>query len=66
MKVGDMVKWTPESLAPHHLEGVGLVLEIAGALGPDGEGGWVSVWFPDETKPRWRAYSNLEVVSESR
>ena len=64
MKIGDMVKWNPVSLDKD--EGVGLVLEIKAGYGVTSEGSWVLIWFTDETKPRWRAHSNLEVISEGR
>ena len=64
MKIGDMVKWTPVSL--NHDEGIGLVLDIKGGYGVTSEGSWVLIWFVDETKPRWRAHTNLEVISEGR
>ena len=66
MKIGDMVKWTPSNSGLLQGEGVGLVLDIKGGYGVKGEGSWVLIWFADETKPRWRAHSNLEVVSEAR
>ena len=68
MKIGDMVKWNPASLDTplNEGEGAGLVLEIKGGYGVKGEGSWVLIWFVDETKPRWRAHSNLEVISEAR
>jgi len=62
MKIGDMVKWTPVSL--NHDEGIGLVLDIN--TGNEGEAEWILIWFADETKPRWRAHTNLEVISEGR
>ena len=64
MKIGDMVKWTPASLS--HDEGTGLVLDIKGGYGVGGDGEWILIWFADETKPRWRAHTNLEVISEGR
>ena len=67
MKIGDMVKWTPDSLTTplSKDESAGLVLDFKGGYGVKGEGSWVLIWFADETKPRWRAHSNLEVISEA-